>query len=201
MIGDNKAYALLERISHLCLRDTDLVIAKEGTPGATAEHEGLHECSFGLDGVHQIVGCPRMKHLCQGDCTQLRMLYSPSQIVILHLLKQDKAFLTRACERSYKLLRRSVHQGLGAAGCGSKASKFCPAKKARNRTGKFRRSASSKCCKQLSADHSPAAGGRVSRSMGSVSTSRCQRSGVVDKTACTCSTSVFNVNLLLNSSA
>ena len=68
---------------------------------------------------------------------------------------------------------------------GSKSTNSCPAKKAWKRTGKTRRSASSKCCKHWSANHSPAAGGRVSRSIGSVLTSRCQRSGVVERTACT----------------
>jgi len=46
-----------------------------------------------------------MKHLCQGDCAQLRMLCGPSQVVILHPAEQDKAFLTISCERSSKLLR------------------------------------------------------------------------------------------------
>lgn len=45
------------------LRSSDLVISKEGTPGTAGEHEGLHERSFGLDGVHQIVRGPRLKHL------------------------------------------------------------------------------------------------------------------------------------------
>jgi hypothetical protein len=45
------------------LRTTDLVIPKERTPGTTVEHKGLHERSFGLDGVHQIVSGPRLKHL------------------------------------------------------------------------------------------------------------------------------------------
>src|SRR5258708_38666528 len=91
--------------SHLFLRNTDLVISKERTPGTTAKHERLHERSFGLDGVVQIVSCPRLKHLCQGVCAQLRMLRGPSQVVIFHLLEQDKAFLTISCERSSKLLR------------------------------------------------------------------------------------------------
>src|SRR5689334_2153856 len=71
----------------LFLGSTDLVIPKEGTPGTTAEHEGLHERSFGLNGMHQIVSCPRMQHLGQSNCTQLRMLCSPSQIVIFQLLE------------------------------------------------------------------------------------------------------------------
>jgi hypothetical protein len=33
------------------------------------------------------------------------MPYGPSQVVIPHVLEQDKAFLTRACERSSELLR------------------------------------------------------------------------------------------------
>ena len=33
------------------------------------------------------------------------MLCGPSQVVIFHLLEQDKAFLTRACERRSQLLR------------------------------------------------------------------------------------------------
>ena len=70
--------------------------------------------------------------------------------------------------------------------------------KAWKRTGKTRRSASSKCCKHWSADHSPAAGGRVSRSIGSVLTSRCQRSGVVERTAWTSASQVVNEHLLLS---
>src|SRR5690242_18892099 len=74
-------------------------------PGTTAEYEGLHQRSFGQDGMIQIVSSPRMKHLCQGDRAQLGMSGGPSQIVIFHLLEQDKAFLTSACERGSKLLR------------------------------------------------------------------------------------------------
>src|SRR5437667_3563176 len=81
---------------------------------------------------------------------------------------------------------------------GSKSTNSCPAKKAWKRTGKTRCSASSKCCKQWSADHSPAAGGRVSRSIGSVLTSRCQRSGVVERTACTSANQGVNKHLLLS---
>src|SRR5260370_18074762 len=80
---------------------------------------------------------------------------------------------------------------------GSKSTNSCPAKKAWKRTGKTRRSASSKCCKQWIADHCPAAGGRVRRSIGSVLTSRCQRSGVVERTARTSSNQVVNEHLLL----
>ena len=43
------------------------MIPEEGTPGTRAEQEGLHERSFGLDGVIQIVSGPRLKHLRQGD--------------------------------------------------------------------------------------------------------------------------------------
>src|SRR5436305_13370339 len=48
----------------LFLHNTALMIPKEGTPAPTAEHEGLHKCSLSLHGVHQIVTCPCMKHLC-----------------------------------------------------------------------------------------------------------------------------------------
>jgi hypothetical protein len=86
-------------------RNTDLVIPKEGTPGTTAEHEGLYQGSLGLNGVIQIVSGSGMKHLCQRDGTQLRMPYGPSQVFIPHVLEQDKAFLTSECERSRELLR------------------------------------------------------------------------------------------------
>src|SRR6516164_7561625 len=81
---------------------------------------------------------------------------------------------------------------------GSKSTNSCPAKKTWKRTGKTRRSASSKCCKQWSADHSPAAGGRVSSSMGSVLTSRGPRSGVVERTAWTSANQGVNEYLLLS---
>ena len=74
------------------------------------------------------------------------------------------------------------------------------ATKAWKRIGKTRRSASSKCCKHWSADHSPAAGGRVNRSIGSVLTSRCQRSGVVERIAWTSANQVVNEHLLLSDS-
>src|SRR5439155_21315647 len=93
------------RWSHLFLRNSALMIPKEGTPATTAEHERLHERPFGLDRMHQIVSGPRMKHFCQGDCAQLRMLCGSSQIVVLHLLEQNKTFLTISCERSSQLLR------------------------------------------------------------------------------------------------
>src|ERR1700730_521810 len=44
--------------SVLFLLTTTLVVSKKCTPGATAKHERLHERSFGLDGVVQIVSCP-----------------------------------------------------------------------------------------------------------------------------------------------
>lgn len=74
------------------------MILKEGTPGTTAEHKGLHECSFGLDGMHQVVSGPCMKHLGQGDGAQFGMLYRSSQVCILHLLQQGEAFLAIACK-------------------------------------------------------------------------------------------------------
>ncbi len=89
----------------LFLLTTNLVIPKECTPGATAEHERLHERSFGLDGVVQVVGCPGVQHLCQSDGTQRGMLFRPSQIVIRHLFEQEKAFLPSACERRHQLRR------------------------------------------------------------------------------------------------
>ena len=80
------------------------MIPKEGTPGTTAEHEGLHERSFGLDGVVQIVSSPGVQHLCQSDSAQLGMLFRPSQVVIRHPAEQGKAFLTSACERRRQFL-------------------------------------------------------------------------------------------------
>ena len=93
------------RMIRLFLQITDLVILKEGTPGTTAEHERLHECPFGLDGMVQIVSGPGMQHLCQSDSAQFRVLFGPPQVIILQMLEQDQAVLTRAGKRSYKLLR------------------------------------------------------------------------------------------------
>src|SRR5579859_6010566 len=81
------------------------MIPKEGSPGTAGEHEGLHARAFGLDSVHQIVSGPCMKHLSQGDGAECRMLYGPPQVIILHGREQDKAFLTRSCERGDKLGR------------------------------------------------------------------------------------------------
>src|SRR2546423_8085947 len=89
----------------LFLLTTNLVIPKKCTPGATAEHERLHERSFGLDGVVQVVGCPGVQHLCQSDGTQRGMLFRPSQVFIRHLFEQEKAFLPSACERRHQLRR------------------------------------------------------------------------------------------------
>src|SRR6266704_3823940 len=89
----------------LFLHSIDLVIPEECAPGTTAEHERLHQRSFGLDGVHQIVSCPCLKHLEERDGTKRRMLCGPFQIFILHGREQDKAFLTISCKRSSKLLR------------------------------------------------------------------------------------------------
>src|SRR5215467_12397111 len=68
----------------LFLLTTDLVVPKKWTPGATAEQEGVHERSFGLDGVVQIVSGPGVQHLRQRDRTQSGMLSRPAQIVIRH---------------------------------------------------------------------------------------------------------------------
>src|SRR6266700_7488807 len=88
----------------LFLLTANLVVPKKCTPGATAEQEGLHERSFGLDGVVQIVSGPSVQHLRQCDRTQRGMLFRPTQIVIRHLFEQDKAFLPSACERHHQLL-------------------------------------------------------------------------------------------------
>src|SRR6266699_5067609 len=106
----------------------------------------------------------------------------------------------RACANAATSCEGVSDWVLGCGSFGSKSTKSCPVKKAWKRTGKTRRSASSKCCKQWSADHSPAAGGRVSRSIGSVLTSRCQRSGVVERTALTSANQVVNEHLLLSDS-
>ena len=55
----------------------------------------MHERSFGLDGVVQVVGCPGVQHLCQSDGTQRGMLFRPSQVFIRHLFEQ--VILTRFC--------------------------------------------------------------------------------------------------------
>ena len=81
------------------------MVPKKCTPGTTAEQEGLHERSFGLDGVVQVVGCPGVHHLCQSDGTQRGMLFRPSQVVIRRLFEQDKARFSRACERRHQLRR------------------------------------------------------------------------------------------------
>jgi len=88
----------------LLLLTTTLVVPKKCPPGATAEHERLHERSFCLDGVVQIVSRPGVQQLCQRDDTQSRMLFRPAQVVICHLFEQDKARFSRACERLHQLL-------------------------------------------------------------------------------------------------
>ena len=50
------------------------MILKEGTPGARAEHVGLDERPFGLDGVIQIMRGPGVQHLREGDSAKLGML-------------------------------------------------------------------------------------------------------------------------------
>jgi len=88
----------------LLLLTTDLVVPKKWTPGATAEQEGPHERSLGLDGVVQIVSGPGVQHLCQRDGAQHGMLFRPAQVVIRHLLEQDQAVLPRAGECRHQLL-------------------------------------------------------------------------------------------------
>lgn len=87
-------------------RSLDLMIPEEKAPGATAEHKGLHERSFGLDRVHQIVRCPRMQHLSQPDRAKLRMLDRPLQVGVLHILEQNQILLALLREQSDNLLRR-----------------------------------------------------------------------------------------------
>ena len=88
----------------LFLPTPNLVVAKKCPPGATAEQEGLHQRSFGLDGVVQIVSGPGVQHLLQRDRTQGRMLFRPAQVIIRHLCEQDKARFSSACERLHQLL-------------------------------------------------------------------------------------------------
>ena len=88
------------------LRTTDLVIPKERTPGTTAEQERLHERSFGLHGVHQIVSGPGVKHLRQRDYAQLAMLGGLSQVAMLDVLEQSKPRFPSTRERCHELLRR-----------------------------------------------------------------------------------------------
>ena len=87
----------------LLLPTPHLVVPKKCTPGATAEHEGLHERSFGLDGVVQIVSSPGVQHLCQRDGTQRGVLFGPSQVVFRQLFEQGKARFSSACERRDEL--------------------------------------------------------------------------------------------------
>src|SRR5205823_13374736 len=101
-LSQHSAMSLCRRA--LLLLTTNLVVPKKCTPGATAEHERLHERSFGLDGVVQIVSRPGVQHLCQRDDTQRGMLLRPSQTVICHVFEQDKACFSSACERSHQLL-------------------------------------------------------------------------------------------------
>ena len=175
------------------------MVPKKRTPGATAEHEGLHERSFCLDGVVQIVSRPGVQHLCQSDDTQHGMLFRPAQVVIRHLFEQDKARFSSACECLHQLLRSQSFSAC-VRFVWIEIDELLSCQKAWRRTGKTRRSASSKCCKHWSADHSPAVGGRVSRSIGSVLTSRSQRSGVVERIALTSANQVVNEHPLLSDS-
>jgi len=87
------------------------MIAEEGAPGAAAEHKGLHECAFGLHGMHQIVPGPCLKHLAQRHSAQFRMLRGPGQILRAHLSEQGQVLLAILREHSGKLcgsLRREV---------------------------------------------------------------------------------------------
>ena len=85
--------------------NADLMISEEVTPGAAAEHEGLHQCAFGLDSVHQVVGCPCVEHFFQDDGAKSGMLYHTFQVFILDLLEQAEAFLAALRECRSKLLR------------------------------------------------------------------------------------------------
>jgi len=99
-------YTKIECLLCFFLRSRNLVIVKEGAPGATAEHKGLHKCSFGLDGVIQIMCGPGMKHLYQGHSAKLRMLDSSFQIFFLHLANEGKIDFPLSCELCRNLLRR-----------------------------------------------------------------------------------------------
>jgi len=70
---------------------SDLVILKEGTPGATAAHEGAHQRAFGLHRVVQVVRGPRVVQVVRGprleqfrqrDGTKRWMPRGPSQVVL-----------------------------------------------------------------------------------------------------------------------
>src|SRR5260370_29111896 len=67
-LSKHSTMSLCRRV--LFLLTTNLVVPKKGTPGATAEHEGLHERSFGLDGMVQIRSCPIVHQLVHSDDTQ-----------------------------------------------------------------------------------------------------------------------------------
>ncbi len=157
----------------------------------------MHERAFGLDGVVQIVSGPGVQHLCQRDATQRGCCFvRPRSSSVTCWNRTRLAFRARA---NAATSCSGVSDTVSACGSfGSKSTNSSPAQKAWKRTGKTRRSASSKCCKQWNADHSPGAGGRTSSSRGSVLTSRRQRSGVVERTAWTSANQVVNEHLLLS---
>ena len=56
------------------------MVAEIGAPGAAAGDEGLHERPLGLDGVHEVVGGPLVKHIAQADEAQLRVAGRAGQV-------------------------------------------------------------------------------------------------------------------------
>ena len=58
--GGAESQCVRLRISVVSLRLYDM-ICEVGAPRLAALNEGLHKCTLGLDGVHQIVGGPLMQ--------------------------------------------------------------------------------------------------------------------------------------------
>ena len=65
----------------------NFVILVEDVPGAAGTDEGLHERSFGLNGVHEVVRGPVVQQLGQGDSAQPGMLQGALQVVVLDAFK------------------------------------------------------------------------------------------------------------------
>ena len=85
------------------------MIAKEALPRSAALNEWLHQGSFGLNGMHQVVARPLMEQLTQRDDPQFLMLSLPAQVRRRDFVEHRQTIPTQA--------GKFFGQGEGRLGC------------------------------------------------------------------------------------
>ena len=153
-----------------------VMVSKINLPRAAALDEGPHEGALGLDGVIKVVRRPFVHHLAQRHQAQLGMARLPLQVSRCKLFQHAQAVAAQPGELLSQGQGR-LRAGLRTFCIRVESRKITPGQKACTLNWNTC-SVSTRCCKHSTADHSPLAAGRASKSAGRARTMPVQRSGV-----------------------